>query len=76
MSKPLATLRTFEHDGRTVAYHSLAAAEPLRGAPLSELPYIVRILLESALRNQAHPAYERRHAEALARWTPGADARC
>ena len=74
MSKPLATLRTFEHDGRTVAYHSLAAAEPLRGSPLSELPYIVRILLESALRNQAHPAYERRHVEALARWEPGADA--
>jgi aconitate hydratase len=73
MAKPVSTLRTFEHDGKTVAYHSLAAAETLRGSPLSELPYIVRILLESAMRNQAHPAYQWSHVEALARWKPGAD---
>jgi aconitate hydratase len=73
MSTPISTLRTFEHDGKTVAYHSLAAVESLRGAPLSELPYIVRILLESALRNQAHPAYRWNHVEALARWAPGED---
>ena len=73
MSKTLPTLKTFAHAGQTVAYHSLAALEPLRGAPLSELPYIVRILLESAVRNQGHPAYQWRHVEALARWQPGAD---
>ena len=73
MSKPISTLKTFAHDGRTVAYHSLAAAEALRGSALSELPYVVRILLESALRNQAHPAYRWAHVEALARWKPGAD---
>ena len=61
MSKPISTLKTFAHDGRTVAYHSLAAAEALRGSALSELPYVVRILLESALRNQAHPAYRWAH---------------
>ena len=73
MTQPILTLKTFEHDGTSVAYHSLAAAEPLRGAPLSELPYIVRILLESAMRNQAHPAYQWSHVESLARWTPGDD---
>ena len=73
MSKSISTLKTFTHDGKTVAYHSLAALEALRGAPLSELPYIVRILLESAVRNQGHPAYNWSHVEALARWKPGAD---
>ena len=73
MTRPFSTLKTFEHDGRTVAYHSLAAVEALRGSPLAELPYIVRILLESALRNQAHPAYQWGHVESLARWTPGED---
>ena len=58
MSKPATTLATFTHHGRTVAYHRLAAVEALRGSALSELPYILRILLESALRNQAHPAYQ------------------
>ena len=73
MSKSLSTLKTFAHAGQTVAYHELAALEALRGAPLAQLPYVVRILLESALRNQAHPAYRWEHVEALARWQPGAD---
>ena len=73
MSKSLSTLKTFEHAGRTVAYHDLAALEALRGAPLAQLPYVVRILLESAVRNQGHPAYQWSHVEALARWQPGAD---
>jgi aconitate hydratase len=73
MSKPVSTLKTFAHDGKSVVYHSLAAVESLRGSPLSELPYILRILLESALRNQTHPAYQWSHVEALARWKPGTD---
>ncbi len=73
MSRPMSTLATFTHEGQTVAYHRLAALEPLRGAPVAELPYIVRILLESALRNQGHPAYRWEHVEALARWQPGPD---
>ena len=71
MSAPIPTLRVFEPAGRPVSYHSLAAVEPLRGAPLAELPYVVRILLESALRNQTNPAYRWSHVEALARWQPG-----
>jgi len=74
MSEPLTTLKIFEHDGKTVAYHDLAAVESVRGSPLSELPFIVRILLESAIRNQSQPGYEWSHVEALARWKPGSDA--
>ncbi|MDY0150223.1 MAG: aconitate hydratase AcnA [Kiritimatiellia bacterium] len=74
MSQPISTLKTFSHDGQTVSYYSLAEAEPLRGAPISQLPYILRILLESVLRNQSHPAYQWQHAEALARWQPDAAA--
>ncbi len=73
MSQPISTLKSFPHDGKTVAYHSLAATEAIRGAPLSQLPFVVRILLESALRNQSHPAYQWRHVEALARWQPNGD---
>ncbi len=74
MSQPISSLKTFIHDGQTIAYHCLAALEPLRGAPIAQLPYIVRILLESALRNQSHPAYHWRHVESLVRWQPGAPA--
>ena len=74
MSATIPSLKTFSHDGKTVTYHRLAEVEALRGSPLSELPYIVRILLESALRNQSHPAYQWDHVEALARWKPGTDA--
>ncbi|HPJ56911.1 MAG TPA: aconitate hydratase, partial [Kiritimatiellia bacterium] len=72
MTQPISTRKTFTHDGQTIAYHCLAALEPLRGAPIAQLPYIVRILLESSLRNQSHPAYHWRHVESLARWQPGA----
>jgi aconitate hydratase len=74
MSKSSETLQTFTHDGQMIALHSLAAVESLRGAPMSELPYIIRILLESALRNQSHPAYQWSHVESLARWQPGTEA--
>ena len=74
MSKTIPSLKTFSHDGKNISYHRLAEVESLRGSPLSELPYIVRILLESAMRNQSHPAYQWSHVEALACWKPGTEA--
>jgi aconitate hydratase len=71
MSKPIDTLKTFTSNGKTVAYHSLAALESLRGESLASLPYVIRILLESVVRNQGHPAYSWDHVVALARWEPG-----
>ena len=35
MSEPVPTLKTFVHEGKTVAYHILAALEPLRGSALT-----------------------------------------
>jgi aconitate hydratase len=61
---------SFDHKGRRIAYHPLAPLAAVRGAPLEELPYVVRILLESVLRNQTHPAFSPEHVSALARWQP------
>ena len=60
----------FDHRGRRIAFHPLAPLAAVRGAPLDELPYVVRILLESVLRNQSHPAFTPAHVAALARWKP------
>ena len=74
MSQPISTLKSFDCDGKTVSYHSLSSVESLRGAPLSELPFVVRILLESAIRNQSHAAYDWSHVETLAKWSPSSSA--
>lgn len=73
-TQPKTPLATLSAGGKTVAYHDIAALSALRGSSIEELPFVVRILLESALRNQAHPAYEWKHVEALARWQPDAPA--
>ena len=52
--------KTLDHlttGSETLAYHRLSAMEAVRGAPIAELPYVVRVLLESTLR--------------LAKWQPG-----
>ena len=72
MKHPIFSDKSFIHDGNTIVYHDLASLVSLRGSSLTELPYIIRILLESVLRNQSHPAYHWRHVEALARWQPDA----
>ena len=72
MPQPISTLKSFECEGKTVFYHDLSSVETLRGSPLSELPFVVRILLESAIRNQSHPAYDWSHVETLAKWSPNA----
>jgi aconitate hydratase len=60
--------------GKTVHYHSLAALEEQGHLTLSTLPFSVKILLESLLRNQKHPAYSRDQVTALMGWSPNADA--
>jgi aconitate hydratase len=42
---------------------------------VSRFPYSVKILLESLLRLQHHPAYEEQHVETLAGWSPTASNR-
>lgn len=70
--EPIGKLASLVVGGKTVQYQDLAALAAIRGSAIDELPYVVRILLESALRNQAHPAYGPEPARALATWHPAA----
>jgi aconitate hydratase len=60
----------FECGGEKVGFFRLSALEGLRGGPMGELPYVVRILLESVVRHQGEAAFRPEHAEALAKWRP------
>ena len=57
-------------DGREVRYYGLDVVEQLAGIQLAKLPYSLRVLLESLLRNQGHPAFQEQHVLQFARWTP------
>jgi len=59
--------------GRTVLYYSLPELEKTGIGPLSNLPYSIRIVLESLVRFQGHPAYRPEHVTSFAKWTPGSE---
>ncbi len=68
------TTNTFEFTRKSLAtgsgpvgYFSLAALDRELGG-LGRLPFTVKILLESLLRHQGHPAYRPEHVQQLARW--------
>ena len=56
--------------GTSVSYYSLAALEEAGLGDLSRVPKSVKILLESLVRMQGHPAYTPEQVQALASWTP------
>jgi len=58
--------------GRRIHYYSLKELETLRGTDLQPLPYSVKILLESLIRNQSHPAYTPDQVDELLKWSPEA----
>jgi aconitate hydratase len=58
--------------GKRVGYFSLKALEK-EGFDLSKTPKSVKILLESLMRMQDHPAYSAEQVEALAKWSPTAE---
>ncbi|HRZ12103.1 MAG TPA: aconitate hydratase AcnA [Kiritimatiellia bacterium] len=64
--------KTLDHltlkNGRTMHFHALADWT----GEQSRLPFSIRVLLESVLRRQGHPAFRAEHVRALARWTPDA----
>ena len=59
--------------GSKVAYFSLKALEEKGYGDLSRTPKSVKILIESLVRMQGHPAYTPAQVEALAKWTPTAE---
>ncbi|MEE9368415.1 MAG: aconitate hydratase AcnA [Pontiella sp.] len=56
--------------GKKVGYYSLKALEEQGIGNLSKIPKSVKILIESLVRMQGHPAYTPEQVAALANWTP------
>jgi aconitate hydratase len=56
--------------GFDVSYYSLPELEKQGGYDFSRMPVSVKVLLESLLRMQGHPAYTPQHLAQLARWSP------
>jgi aconitate hydratase len=59
--------------GKKVGYFSLKALEEQGIGDFSKTPKSVKILIESLVRMQGHPAYTPEQVEALAKWTPTAE---
>jgi len=62
-------------NGASYRYYSLRRLEESGFSSVSGFPYSIKILLESLLRLQDHPAYEEQHVATLAGWTPSAAGR-
>lgn len=60
--------------GEEFGFYSLAALESETGS-LSRFPFSIKILLESLLRMQGHPAYSPEHVASFAQWPPKEDRR-
>ena len=74
MSEFSATRQTLKlSTGKTVHYFSLPALERQLKVSLAELPFSIKIVLESLVRYQGHPAYHPDHVRKFARWTPNAE---
>ena len=54
---------------RTVRCMDVAGMAAVRGSSMDEVPYVVRVLLESVMRHQGRQGWKREHAEWLAKWT-------
>jgi aconitate hydratase len=66
-----STLRSLTlSSGRTLHYYSLPALQEQSGVALDRFPFSVKILLESLLRMQSHPAYTPEQVQGLLKWTP------
>lgn len=53
-------------------YYSLGELEKAGFGSLARLPYSVKVLIESIVRHQGHPAFKEEHVRSLASWTPTA----
>ena len=66
---PFKTLRSFEPAaGKTGRYHSLPALEEQGIGPVSRLPFSIRVVLESVLRNCDGRKVHEKDVRALANW--------
>ena len=65
---PFQSRATFELDGKTYNYYHLKAIEDAGVGNVSQLPYSVKVLLESVLRQQDGYVITEEHVENLAKW--------
>ncbi|MBU0678937.1 MAG: aconitate hydratase AcnA [Verrucomicrobia bacterium] len=56
--------------GRAINYFSVDALEEAGLGKVSTFPYSIKILIESLIRLQEHPAYAEEHVTSLAGWQP------
>ncbi len=66
-----STRTMLDAGGRKVAVYSLDALAKALDRDLSRLPISVKVVLESLLRLQDHPAFTEAHVRHLAAWRPG-----
>jgi len=59
--------------GKTVHYYSLPDLEKQGHPGINKLPFSVKVLLESLIRLQGHPAYKPEHVTAFAKWDPNVE---
>ncbi len=64
---------SFELDGKTYNYYRLKAIEEAGIANISKLPYSIKVLLESVLRQHDGYVIKDEHVENLAKWATDAD---
>lgn len=62
---------SFEIDGKRYHYYRLAALEEAGVATVSRLPYSIKVLLESVLRQYDGRVITKEHVENLAKWATG-----
>lgn len=72
---PSTTVRTLETSSGSVRYYSLAALEEQGLLEIDRLPFSLRVLLESVLRQVNGQEILAEHVEDIAGWTPTADER-
>ena len=58
------------NSGSLIKYYSLNALEENGYGDFSKMPKSVKVLLESLVRMQSHPAYTKEHVEQLSKWSP------
>lgn len=65
---PFQSRATFEVDGKTYHYYDLKALENAGVGNVSQLPYSVKVLLESVLRQVDGRVITEEHVTNLAKW--------
>ena len=70
MKDSFQTLKTLTTKSGTYGYYDLQELERKGVAEVSRLPFSIRVMLESLLRNEDGYQVTREDIEALARWRP------